>query len=57
MTRYHYCKAGCGFILYDRQQDGRAIWETNTMSEMLAYMKANGVKDVEYRRVTIAVIR
>lgn len=52
-TAYHYCRGGAGFILYRR--DGTAVWETATMSEMLKYIRANKIKDIEYRQTSIAV--
>lgn len=47
MTQYHYCKGGKGFILYRGRE---VVRETATMLELLTYMKANGIRDVEYRR-------
>lgn len=52
--RYHYWKGGAGFILSEGRQ---AIWETVTMGDMLAYLKEHGIRDVEYRRPEIVVIR
>ncbi len=52
--RYHYCKGGAGFILYEGRQ---AIWETVSIQDMIRYLREHEIQDVEYRRIEIVIIK